>query len=869
MDYYEKYMKYKMKYIEYKRLHYGGGNVYNFKDISYTNCNTNYNNIICDDVKYKINDNTREINKKNVLWNINNNILNKKYDIDDGYYNNDNNNIKWISEKKNPDIIDKTQHFSSKNTFSMNLKYYDYNNCSLSSNLSFKDNEKLIKEQEFFNIVKDIIDGDPKNFENKVNDIKNLLINITGDIDINTISPVIFIEFLFFLKKIKIEEYELMQTKNSDCEIIYYIDGFLISYLIYDKKEMRITKEYYNLSFFYYIYTKYGKINYYKEYENCIYSLLIKYIIEKFKLNKIILKNSLKLKIDSSLSNIILDKISEDFLYTEYNILYNNNLLFLIKYYDIHEKKWKKTNIQNIVTKYFLDFNDIDKNITSKKYNDKKDIKNEIEIERKNNRFYGPISFKNNIINYYLFNFNNLQIFKKGKWQKASDFQIWAYTDFILKTDKTINYRSKYITDNTAIELDVYGINENIHFSIKYGEYNNILYVNKVGNSLMICDNERVRNCNLLVYHFHKSDKKYIEIKNIDNASAGTPDIPWPKQNWFLDFFKFKESDEYTANKNKMLGIFKNNKIEDLDCGIFEIFSCEELHQLLDIPINNKNKNNKVSIKNLFTRIIKIHNNPEFENSTIQVASQLNCLEMVNYHTTPENGITIYSDDHTQGPACAMCAPAGIAYRNYIYDGGQQFNKQIDMSKKLLDYLKTKDNTITWKVKNGYLLFDNKKDLDKINELLKNTEIFKEAKKSIQSGSHSKQGLFINGVKKDHLINHVYCSGLPISYNNIGNKESWEFLSNLFLEGLYENTLLIAVMNNLLLGQTRPCFLTKVGGGAFGMKDIHIVNAIKKACNNIYNLGFNLEIFLVDVNEPAFENIYSREFNELKICPIS
>ena len=41
-----------------------------------------------------------------------------------------------------------------------------------------------------------------------------------------------------------------------------------------------------------------------------------------------------------------------------------------------------------------------------------------------------------------------------------------------------------------------------------------------------------------------------------------------------------------------------------------------------------------------------------------ELASQLNCLEMANPNITPEDGLTMYIRDHTQGPVCAMATPA-------------------------------------------------------------------------------------------------------------------------------------------------------------------------------------------------------------------
>ena len=48
-----------------------------------------------------------------------------------------------------------------------------------------------------------------------------------------------------------------------------------------------------------------------------------------------------------------------------------------------------------------------------------------------------------------------------------------------------------------------------------------------------------------------------------------------------------------------------------------------------------------------------IRADPELERALFQVASQFNLLEMTRSSVTPEDGVTRYSGDHTQGPACA------------------------------------------------------------------------------------------------------------------------------------------------------------------------------------------------------------------------
>jgi hypothetical protein len=80
--------------------------------------------------------------------------------------------------------------------------------------------------------------------------------------------------------------------------------------------------------------------------------------------------------------------------------------------------------------------------------------------------------------------------------------------------------------------------------------------------------------------------------------------------------------------------------------------------------------------------VLPLHS--QYPRATFQAASQMNCLEFPNQyatsflthmtidcnilrmHTVPEDGVTIYAADPTQGPACALACAAGSVYRNYF-----------------------------------------------------------------------------------------------------------------------------------------------------------------------------------------------------------
>jgi hypothetical protein len=73
--------------------------------------------------------------------------------------------------------------------------------------------------------------------------------------------------------------------------------------------------------------------------------------------------------------------------------------------------------------------------------------------------------------------------------------------------------------------------------------------------------------------------------------------------------------------------------------------------------------------------ILPHHALRENNGATFQAASQFNCLEFASPYALPEMGVTIYADDHTQGPACSIAAGPATVYRNYfahVKGAGQQ-----------------------------------------------------------------------------------------------------------------------------------------------------------------------------------------------------
>lgn len=375
-----------------------------------------------------------------------------------------------------------------------------------------------------------------------------------------------------------------------------------------------------------------------------------------------------------------------------------------------------------------------------------------------------------------------------------------------------------------------------------------------------------------------KYNKKYIKyIKKINGIFKKPQSIELTggfiqSFDWFECAFGFKEKSylETKAIFEEMIIETDGKYLNKIKIGNFNLKNNLELHLELGTNTNlGKPKRGTyeiqtikspgiVTIQNIIADIKEIHKNKEMsENANIQVASQLNCLEMIDQDSIPEDGIQKYINDNTQGPICAISTPAGLAYRNYLYNGGQIKDNQINLAKDFFNFLKKYDSTINYEIKNGYLMFGNDNELIKINRILyKDHEIRKKARQLIQSGVHSEQGVFIRCTAYFHTVNHIYCSGLPILYNKL-TYHLWFGISEIFLEAMYENSLLAACLNNKKLGKNRPCYLTHIGGGVFGMPHFIIKRAIQRACNIIAKNGLDLEVKIVNYKtiSPIYDSV--------------
>ena len=244
----------------------------------------------------------------------------------------------------------------------------------------------------------------------------------------------------------------------------------------------------------------------------------------------------------------------------------------------------------------------------------------------------------------------------------------------------------------------------------------------------------------------------------------------------------------------------------------------------------------------------QLHTDPAYQGALFQVASQFNLLEMVGPGVTPEDGVTRYQDDGTQGPACAIAAGAGTIYRNYLIpvgdQKGQTAHKHLDGLAGLGGELAARlgvDRAALWDMRNGYAL-PGRDSLETIEAYLSKAsdQDIDRLRGALRVGVQSDVEVTEPGARPGTLVSQVYCSAMPVAYSGIG-RDSWSHLASLVLEAAYEATLLAAVLNTAR-GASNVLLLTRLGGDAFGNDDGWIDAAMLRALRLVGDNGLDTRL---------------------------
>lgn len=321
-------------------------------------------------------------------------------------------------------------------------------------------------------------------------------------------------------------------------------------------------------------------------------------------------------------------------------------------------------------------------------------------------------------------------------------------------------------------------------------------------------------------------------------------------------------------NRRFHIGKFYTPSLGDLRREVQELLSSS--------PSVSEIKSSKTSFDHLpINDILGMHS--AYPHAVFQAASQFNCLEFPSPYVTPEQGIEGYTNDPTQGPACALACAAGTLYRNYFIPMGEGMGQRSDRQINNLDSLEAlleNEKNHYWYIQNGYSFTDSEASLlalqTRLNAL--SPAELDVLRASIKIGLHENVGVVFaskftevptnddDGVQ----VTQAYCSALSCAYNSAIKTVSWEPLARLVLEAAYEATLLSAVRNVLLYDLPnshstsspsnqpttkerdthRDVFLTSLGGGVFGNDPQWIAQAIGRslALISAYNVDLRVHI---------------------------
>jgi len=330
--------------------------------------------------------------------------------------------------------------------------------------------------------------------------------------------------------------------------------------------------------------------------------------------------------------------------------------------------------------------------------------------------------------------------------------------------------------------------------------------------------------------------------------------------NWFRELLGFDER-PYAETK-RQLSVRGGRLIApatgaSYDIGTLETPSLAELRSR--VPRAAPEAAGPIRVSTVVGDVGALHRRPENRQALFQVASQFNLLEMTGPEVTPEDGVTRYAHDRTQGPACAIAAGAATVYRNYcvpVGDGtGQTRDRQIDCLRDLGAALSS-GGAMPWTMRNGYALCS-RAGLESINAQLRACdEAALDALRSrLRIGIQWNTQVTSEKVE-NQFVSQAFCSALPVRYCDIPAPH-WSAFARLVLDAAYESTLLAAAINARQSG-SNVVYLTELGGGAFGNDPEWIHDAIRRALRLFARSALDVRLVSYRTRSDALEELARR-----------
>eukprot|EP00440_Ansanella_granifera_P039729 gb/GFBE01043092.1/.p1 GENE.gb/GFBE01043092.1/~~gb/GFBE01043092.1/.p1 ORF type:complete len:486 (+),score=86.20 gb/GFBE01043092.1/:1-1458(+) len=315
-------------------------------------------------------------------------------------------------------------------------------------------------------------------------------------------------------------------------------------------------------------------------------------------------------------------------------------------------------------------------------------------------------------------------------------------------------------------------------------------------------------------------------------AATASSDKP---QTWFEEIFGFAEgSFEATRRKfqssGETLSSLANGRT--FHVGPFELVSAQELKaQLAEATARAADcywSAGDLRFENLAAESWQqLHEQELAEGAVFQVSSLFNCLETHNGRI-PEDGITIYSKDATQGAACALSCPAAAVFRNYFAGpggAGQSGERQLDCMSLIGDLLQNQKQE-HWTMRNGYCLPKVAgRVADLSSRIAGNGELEGQVRSRVQVGVHWDTEV----ASGSHRVCQVHCSALPVACVKSARQSDWLGFAAPILQGAFDAVLAAAATLAARRSARVRVYLTALGLEPLGNRREWIADAIDRA----------------------------------------
>ncbi len=271
-------------------------------------------------------------------------------------------------------------------------------------------------------------------------------------------------------------------------------------------------------------------------------------------------------------------------------------------------------------------------------------------------------------------------------------------------------------------------------------------------------------------------------------ATVSAQDEEWVQAMWFRDLFGFLEPSYEEA---RGLFLVEGQRLRSLANGCSFAIGKFATPSLAELRAEGQRIARRGTVRvthEVIGDVLELHALPENSGALFQVASQFNCLEFPNPMTTPEDGVSGYAHDLTQGPACSLAAAAATVYRNYCVPLrgaiGQTRDNQIDILQGLAAAMGQPDEF--WSVRNGYRSSSPER-LAALAERIQGrdrSQLMDEVRIGLQ------QGVGVTFVDRftqtdpneEPIVSQAFCSAVSCAYSSLDRSE-WEPLARLVLGG--------------------------------------------------------------------------------------